>query len=90
MNSPKDNSSKDYINLIGYKIIQDENIYAGKYCFKAVHDDLRNFYFYTESENDMKGWLKALMKVTIGRDPTAPVISSSNIPTIPLHVARQM
>ncbi|KAG0052285.1 polar growth protein [Linnemannia elongata] len=90
MNSPKDSASKDYINLIGYKIIQDENIYAGKYCFKAVHDELRNFYFYTESESEMKGWLKALMKVTIGRDPTAPVISSSNIPTIPLHVARQM
>jgi hypothetical protein len=90
MNSPKDNASKDYINLIGYKIIQDENIYAGKYCFKAVHDELRNFYFYTESESEMKGWLKALMKVTIGRDPTAPVISSSNIPTIPLHVARQL
>ncbi|KAF9291312.1 polar growth protein [Mortierella alpina] len=90
MNTPKDNASKDYINLVGYKIIQDENIYAGKYCFKAVHDQLRDFFFYTESENDMKGWLKALMKVTIGRDPTAPVISSSNIPTIPLHVARQM
>ncbi|KAF9578777.1 polar growth protein, partial [Lunasporangiospora selenospora] len=90
MNSPKDNASKDYINLVGYKIIQDENIYAGKYCFKAVHEDLRNFYFYTESEHDMKGWLKALMKVTIGRDPTAPVISSSNIATIPLHVARKM
>ncbi|KAF9201278.1 polar growth protein [Haplosporangium sp. Z 27] len=90
MNSPKENASKDYINLIGYKIIQDENIYAGKYCFKAVHDELRNFYFYTESESEMKGWLKALMKVTIGRDPSAPVISSSNIPTIPLHVARKM
>ncbi|KAF9197116.1 polar growth protein [Haplosporangium sp. Z 11] len=90
MNSPKDDASKDYINLIGYKIIQDENIYAGKYCFKAVHEEYRNFYFYTESEGDMKGWLKALMKVTIGRDLTAPVISSSNIPTIPLHVARQM
>ncbi|KAF9934966.1 polar growth protein [Linnemannia zychae] len=90
MNSPKDNCSKDYINLIGYKIIQDENIYAGKYCFKAVHDELRNFYFYTDSENEMKGWLKALMKVTIGRDPTAPVISSSNIRTISLHLARQM
>ncbi|KAF9333708.1 polar growth protein [Linnemannia elongata] len=90
MNSPKDNASKDYINLVGYKIIQDENIYAGKYCFKAVHEELRNFYFYTESEQDMKGWLKALMKVTIGRDPSAPVISSSNIPTIPLHVARRM
>ncbi|KAG0264207.1 polar growth protein [Mortierella polycephala] len=90
MNSPKDNASKDYINLIGYRIIQDENIYAGKYCFKAMHEDYRNFYFYTESESDMKGWLKALMKVTIGRDFTAPVISSSNIPTIPLHIARQM
>ncbi|KAF9343508.1 polar growth protein, partial [Mortierella sp. AD094] len=90
MNSPKENASKDYINLVGYKIIQDENIYAGKYCFKAVHEELRNFYFYTESEHDMKGWLKALMKVTIGRDPTAPVISSSNIPTIPLHVARRL
>ncbi|KAG0367090.1 polar growth protein [Gamsiella multidivaricata] len=90
MNSPKENASKDYINLVGYKIIQDENIYAGKYCFKAVHEELRNFYFYTENESDMKGWLKALMKVTIGRDLTAPVISSSNIPTIPLHVARRM
>ncbi|KAF9978078.1 polar growth protein [Actinomortierella ambigua] len=90
MNSPKDNASKDYIDLVGYKIVQDENIYAGKYCFKAVHDELRSFYFYTDSESDMKGWLKALMKVTIGRDPSAPVISSSNIPTIPLHVAQRM
>ncbi|KAG0235156.1 polar growth protein [Actinomortierella wolfii] len=90
MNSPKDNASKDYIDLVGYKIVQDENIYAGKYCFKAVHEELRNFYFYTDSESDMKGWLKALMKVTIGRDPSAPVISSSNIPTIPLHVAQRM
>ncbi|KAF9168634.1 polar growth protein [Actinomortierella ambigua] len=90
MNSPKENASKDYIDLVGYKIVQDENIYAGKYCFKAVHEDLRNFYFYTDNESDMKGWLKALMKVTIGRDPGAPVISSSNIPTIPLHVAQRM
>jgi len=34
--------------------------------------------------------MKALMKATIGRDYTKPVISSCNIPTIPLMVAQTM
>lgn len=59
---------KGIINLRGYKIINDETIYAGKYCFKVQHDRERTFYFYTESQRTMKSWMNALMKATIARD----------------------
>lgn len=59
---------KGIINLRGYKVINDETIYAGKYCFKVQHDRERTFYFYTESQRTMKSWMNALMKATIARD----------------------
>lgn len=59
---------KGIINLRGYRIICDETIYAGKYCFKAQHERERTFYFYTETEDSLRGWIKALMKATIARD----------------------
>lgn len=59
---------KGIINLRGYKIIVDEAIHAGKYCFKAQHDRERTFFFYTDTEESMRVWLKMLMKTTIARD----------------------
>lgn len=59
---------KGIINLRGYKIIVDESIHAGKYCFKAQHDRERTFFFYTDTEESMRIWLKMLMKTTIARD----------------------
>lgn len=59
---------KGIINLGGYRIIVDESIHAGKYCFKAQHELERTFYFYTDSEESMRIWLKMLMKTTIARD----------------------
>lgn len=59
---------KGIINLRGYKIIVDETIHAGKYCFKAQHDRERTFFFYTDTEESMRIWLKMLMKTTIARD----------------------
>ncbi|KAI8075922.1 uncharacterized protein B0P05DRAFT_546934 [Gilbertella persicaria] len=88
--SPKDVRMKGIINLRGYKIIVDETIHAGKYCFKAQHERERTFYFYTDSEESMRTWLKMLMKTTIARDFRAPVMSSNQISTVPLDVARRM
>ncbi|KAG2214981.1 hypothetical protein INT46_010792 [Mucor plumbeus] len=88
--SPKDVRMKGIINLRGYKIIVDESIHAGKYCFKAQHDRERTFFFYTDTEESMRVWLKMLMKTTIARDFTAPVMSSNHIATVSLDVARRM
>ncbi|KAG1472815.1 hypothetical protein G6F56_001312 [Rhizopus delemar] len=88
--SPKDVRMKGIINLRGYRIIADETINTGKYCFKAQHEFERTFFFYTDSEGSMRIWLKMLMKATIARDFGAPVMSSNQIATVSLDVARRM
>ncbi|CAO3652931.1 unnamed protein product [Mucor hiemalis] len=88
--SPKAIRMKGIINLKGYRIEVDDSIHPGKYCFKAIHDRERTFYFATDHEKSMRGWLKALMKATIIRDYATPVMSSSTIPTISLEMARKM
>ncbi|CAO3593447.1 unnamed protein product [Absidia cylindrospora] len=88
--SPKDIRMKGIINLRGYRIVTDETIHAGKFCFRAQHDRERTFYFYTDTEKSMKEWMKPLIKATITRDFTAPVMSSSTIPTVSLDTARRM
>lgn len=81
---------KGIINLRGYKIIVDGTIQAGKYSFKAQHEEERTFYFYTDLDTSMRTWISCLMKATISRDFAAPVLSSSVIPTVSLDVARRM
>ncbi|CAG8708874.1 24135_t:CDS:10 [Dentiscutata erythropus] len=81
---------KGHIDLTGYRILTDENILPGKYGFKIVHDVLRTHFFAHEDIDVMRGWVKAMMKATISRDHNAPVISSSNINTVPLADARKM
>ncbi|KAG2229100.1 hypothetical protein INT48_003203 [Thamnidium elegans] len=88
--SPKDVRMKGIINLRGYRIVPDETIQPGKYSFKAQHEEERTFYFYTDIDINMKAWISSLMKATISRDFTAPVLSSSMIPTVSLDVARRM
>lgn len=88
--SPKDVRMKGIINLRGYKVVPDETIQPGKYSFKAQHEEERTFYFYTDLDTSMKAWISSLMKATISRDFTAPVLSSSMIPTVSLDVARRM
>ncbi|KAI8368099.1 uncharacterized protein BYT42DRAFT_585272 [Radiomyces spectabilis] len=88
--SPKDVRMKGIIHLRGYRIVVDETIHPGKYCFKTQHDRERTFYFFTDTESSMKAWIKALMKATISRDFTAPVLSSSSIPTVTLDIAQRM
>ncbi|KAI9007500.1 hypothetical protein CLU79DRAFT_778253 [Phycomyces nitens] len=88
--SPKDVRMKGIVNLRNYRIIVDASIHSGKYCFKAQHDKERTFYFYTDTEESMRLWVKMLIKATIARDFQAPVMSSNHIATVPLEVARKM
>lgn len=88
--SPRDIRMKGIINLRGYRVVSDDSIMAGKWCFRAQHERERTFYFYCDTEEAMREWVKALMKATILRDYNAPVLSSSNIHTVTLETARKM
>ncbi|KAI7872834.1 hypothetical protein BDF14DRAFT_1716364 [Spinellus fusiger] len=88
--SLKDVRMKGIINLRGYRIIVDATIHTGNYSFKAQHERERTFFFYTDSQESMRIWTRMLIKATITRDLTVPVLSSNHMATVPLEVARQM
>ncbi|KAF5387907.1 hypothetical protein D9615_000812 [Tricholomella constricta] len=81
---------KGYVNIVGYKVTVDENVNPGRYGFRIEHDNDKTHYFSSDEKVIIRDWMKAIMKATIGRDYTKPVISSCNIPTIPLMVAQAM
>ncbi|KAH8919480.1 hypothetical protein BT69DRAFT_1322090 [Atractiella rhizophila] len=90
MKSPNEAKIKGYVNLTGYKIIPDAEINPGKFGFKAIHDEGPPHFFSHNESDVIRAWMKAMMKATIGRDYSAPVVSSCNIDTIPLSVAQSM
>jgi hypothetical protein len=82
---------KGYVNVMGYKVVADENVDPGKYGFRIEQDtDGSVHYFSSDDKGVIRGWLKAIIKATIERDYTLPVTISSNVPTIPLSVAQTM
>ncbi|KAI0690842.1 hypothetical protein BC835DRAFT_1362697 [Cytidiella melzeri] len=81
---------KGYINITGYKVVADEKIDPGRYGFKMIHDSDKTHFFSHDEQLVIREWMKALIKSTISRDFHNPVVSSSNIPTIPLTVAQAM
>lgn len=98
---------KGYVNIVGYKVVADENIDPGRYGFRIVHETDKTHFFSSDEQGIVREWMKAIMKATIGRDYssachsisamsrsslafTEPVVSSVNIPTIPLTVAQAM
>ncbi|KAK0230188.1 hypothetical protein IW262DRAFT_1336895 [Armillaria fumosa] len=81
---------KGYINIIGYRVTVDENVNPGKYGFRIEHEHDKMHFFSSDEKVIIRDWMKAIMKATIARDYTQPVISSCNIPTIPLMVAQAM
>ncbi|KAH9942598.1 hypothetical protein B0H21DRAFT_751037 [Amylocystis lapponica] len=89
-NDTSETKIKGYINIVGYKVVADENADPGRYGFRIVHDTDKTHYFSSEEQSIIREWMKALMKATISRDYTNPVVSSCNVPTIPLTVAQAM
>ncbi|KAI5993586.1 hypothetical protein EDD15DRAFT_2509889 [Pisolithus albus] len=81
---------KGYINVSGYKVVADENIDPGRFGFRIIHETDKTHSFSSDEQLVVREWMKAIMKATIGRDYTKPVVSSVNIPTIPLTVAQAM
>ncbi|KAJ7103227.1 hypothetical protein B0H15DRAFT_201781 [Mycena belliarum] len=81
---------KGYINIVGYKVTVDENVNPGRYGFRIDHENDKTHYFSSDEKTVVRDWMKAIMKATIGRDYSKPVVSSCNIPTIPLMVAQAM
>ncbi|KAF7302766.1 hypothetical protein HMN09_00911700 [Mycena chlorophos] len=81
---------KAYINVVGYKVTVDENVHPGQYGFRIDHDHDKSHFFSSDEKTVVRDWMKAIMKATIGRDYSKPVVSSVNIPTIPLLVAQAM
>ncbi|PIL37615.1 hypothetical protein GSI_01309 [Ganoderma sinense ZZ0214-1] len=89
-NSKSETKIKGYLNIVGFKVLADENVDPGRYGFRIVHDTEKPHFFSSDEQLIVREWMKALMKATITRDYTNPVMSSCNIPTIPLTVAQAM
>ncbi|KAJ9062837.1 hypothetical protein DSO57_1006285 [Entomophthora muscae] len=88
--SPKRKKLKVALDLRGYKPVLDPSLNPGKYCFKLVHPIHKAHGFSSDESNDIRLWMKALMKVSIDRDVSAPVVTSCTVNTVPLHVARKL
>jgi len=90
LRDPGADKVKNLIPLHGYKVVSDESANAVGYTFKIVHDTPRTHYFSFDDATALRGWMKAIMKATIGRDFSQPVISSYSNVTISLEEAQRM
>lgn len=74
---------------------------AGRYCFKVVPPAAgtrkgvtftmpKVHYFAVDTKEEMRSWMTAILKATIDRDDTVPVISSCATPTVPLAKAHEL
>ncbi|EPQ26018.1 uncharacterized protein PFL1_06471 [Pseudozyma flocculosa PF-1] len=90
LRDPQAEKIKGYVSMKGYKVIADENTNPGKYGFKILHETEKPHYFSSEDPILVREWMKGLMKATIGRDHSFPVISSYNNATMSLKEAQRM
>ncbi|CAI5755693.1 unnamed protein product [Candida verbasci] len=84
-----------------YAAIYASTTFAGNFCFKLVppapgfkkgltFTQPKTHYFAVESEQEMRGWVKALMTATIEFDDSVPVVSSCSTPTVSLLKAQEL
>ncbi|RLV91646.1 Protein BOI2 [Spathaspora sp. JA1] len=90
-----DSDSDKYTALYASSTLQ------GSYCFKVVppapgfkkgltFTQPKTHYFAVNSEEEMRGWMKALMTATIDIDDSVPVVSSCSTPVVSLGKAQEM
>ncbi|KAK9478008.1 hypothetical protein V1514DRAFT_281750 [Lipomyces japonicus] len=74
---------------------------SGRYCFKLIppapgsrkgvtFTEPRVHYFAVDTREDLRSWMSALMRATIDRDDSVPVVSSCTTPTVSLARAREL
>jgi hypothetical protein len=78
---------KGYVNIIGYKVVADENANPGRYGFKIIHETDKTHFFSSDQHTVVREWMKAIMKATIGRDFSSECIKRV-IPNISMLAAR--
>ncbi|WFC98930.1 hypothetical protein MYAM1_001663 [Malassezia yamatoensis] len=89
LRDPAAEKVKGHINLRGYKVVSDENTSFGRYGFKIIHETERPHFFSMDDPVTLRNWMKNIMKASIDRDLSQPVISSYSNPTISLEEARR-
>ncbi|GAA5911326.1 hypothetical protein JCM8208_005220 [Rhodotorula glutinis] len=90
LKSEAEQKAKGVIDLTGYRVIADASIHPGEYGFKIVHDGARTHFFAAAEQITVRTWMKEIMKATILRDYSAPVVSSCDIEVLPLETAKTM
>ena len=98
---PINSESEDLDKSDRYAAMCASTTFAGNYCFKIVppapgfkkgltFTQPKTHYFAVESEEEMRGWIKALMTATIDIDDSVPVVSSCSTPTVSLSKAQEL
>lgn len=98
---PIDSASDDTDKADRYAAMYASTTFAGNYCFKLVppapgfkkgltFTQPKTHYFAVETEEEMRGWVKALMQATIDIDDSVPVVSSCSTPTVSLNKAQEL
>ncbi|BGP18900.1 hypothetical protein JCM10213_005515 [Rhodosporidiobolus nylandii] len=90
LKSEQERKAKGVIDLTGYRVLSDPDIHPGEFGFKIVHDRERTHFFAAAEQITVRNWMKEIMKATILRDYSAPVVSSCDIEVLPLDVAKTM
>ena len=98
---PINSEAEDIDKADKYAAMVASTTMAGNYCFKLVppapgfkkgltFTQPKTHYFAVGSEEEMRGWVKALMTATIDIDDSVPVVSSCSTPTVSLSKAQEM
>lgn len=101
--SDRDTSEKGLIDINSHKVVMvDDILFYGpnRHTFKLVppapgasralnFTPPKTHFFCADSKEQMRQWIAALTKATIGRDWSTPVISSCTTKTISLKAARE-
>ena len=99
----KDNQERGLIDINSYRVVAVDDILfysPNKFTFKLVppapgatrslnFTPPKTHYFCTESRDQLRDWMAAFTKATIGRDWSTPVISSCTTKTISLKEAQE-
>ena len=61
----QETKAEGHVNIIGYRIIPDENINPGKYGFKLLPESGVPHLFSSHDKMAIRGWITALLKLKI-------------------------
>lgn len=97
---PSEKTPKGIIDIVGYKVTAMDDTWdsSGRYGFRIDRDQARTYFFSSDNKDAIRDWTKAIMKTTISRRYSSmfskplpkPIVSSCNISTVPMSVARAM